>query len=268
MKVCVNCGIELRDDEYFCGGCGSYQPDKRSFGQKIDEIQDEAKINGRNIYDRGAFRPEEKNYEIDMSEDEAVDSFSNTPIKNETYRPLSCNDDLVNKPKRSRRTKSHMGTLGKVICVIAIIILFFWAKDRFLDSSEKVAEGFFSAMCDMKSDKVLEYCYKEKEETQEAKELREYLSDLNKFELQYDLSYKINNNKELSSLEKKEFWKNISSETMFINKENDDLKEFNVCKVTITSKDLSSGETKNLVVELYVGKVKGKWKVIGIDEKE
>lgn len=91
---------------------------------------------------------------------------------------------------------------------------------------------------------------------------------MKKFELQYDLSYKINGNKELSSLEKKEFWKNISSETMFIDEDNDDLKEFVVYKVTITSKDLSLGEKENLSVELYVGKVKGKWKVIGIDGKE
>ena len=54
----------------------------------------------------------------------------------------------------------------------------------------------------------------------------------------------------------------------FIDKENDDLKEFIVCKTTITSKDLSSGAEEKLNVEVYIGKVKGNWKVIGIDEKE
>lgn len=268
MKSCINCGIELRDDEYFCGGCGSYQPDGRSLDIVKNDVQEEAKIKGRNIYERGSFRPEEKSYEMDMSMDEAVDTFSNKPVKNEAYKPLAVNDELVNKSKKNRRTKSHMGTLGKVICVIAIIVLFFWAKDRFLESSEKIAEGFLGDLCEMKSDKILDYCYDGKEETEEAKELKVYLSEIKKFEAQYNLSYKINNNKELSSLEKKEFWKNLSSETMFIDEENDDLKEFTVYNVAITSNDLSSGETENLTVELYVGKVKGKWKVIGIDEKE
>lgn len=277
MKHCVSCGLELRDNEFFCGGCGAYQPDTRSLGEEKNYGYEdvEVKVNERNIYTSGYYEHEDNNYEIDLEKDEAVDTLNKATVENVAYKPLACNDHLVNKPKRDRRTKRHMSTFSKVICVIAVIVLLFWAKDRFLDSSDKVADGFLDSLCELKSDKVLEYCFKEKkddkndkEENDEVKKVRESLSDLEKYESQYNLSYKINSNKEFSSLDKKDFWENISSETMFITEDNDELKELNLYKVTITKNDLSSGSIENINVELYVGKVKGRWKVVGIDKKD
>ena len=40
MKECVNCGIQLNDDEYYCEACGNFQPDDRTTdGMKTPDLK-------------------------------------------------------------------------------------------------------------------------------------------------------------------------------------------------------------------------------------
>lgn len=276
MKTCVNCGMDLRDDEYFCRGCGTYQPDERN----LDAIEEENKdykssveiVSETNFFDSSLYYQElykEEEKVVDLEKDEAIDYINGTTKRTlDTYRPLACNDELVNKPKRNRRTKRTMGTVGKVIIAIGLVCLVFFMKDKFLTSHEKISEGFLDAVCEFKSDKAMEYCFIDDKISEEAKKAKKEIESLEKISLQYDISYRIQNTKEFTSLEKKEFWKNLSDETMFITEDNDDMKEFVLNKVNITRKDLSTGNIENIVFDLYVGKVKGKWKIVGLDKEE
>ena len=270
LKKCVNCGIELTDDEYFCGGCGTYQPDTRSLGEKKSEIkvEDEADYeseskNEPNIV-KSVYKPEEEMIEIDMEKDEPIDSFNTSSYTSSGYNTYQAsNYASIN----NRKTKNPAKIAIVVVCIIGILLAGYIIKDRFIGSPKKTAVGFMDALCDFNADKMLDYyAGGENKNSEEAKQLKAAFALVDLIAAQYDITYKIKSYDELSGSKEKDFWDNATDETVFVSERN--VKKVVICKVSVTTKDTSTGMSETAESELYIGKYKGKWKVIGMATKE
>lgn len=264
MKNCINCGITLADDEYFCGGCGAYQPEEDS--PRNDKVNKETESENKVV--KSISKPEEKMIEIDMEEDEPVYAFNtnaNSVPLNSTYQ----NSTYVNPGYTSSSKKSSSINPVKIalvaVIIIGLLVVGYIIKDRFIGSPKKTAVAFMDALCDLDFEKMVESMANgDSASNTEVKEMQEYYSAIKTLSAYIKISYKIDKCEKISSVEKDNVWITSQSENSYFLVSKNKVDDVRVYYVTVTNENTANNTTTTSQLKLYVGKYKWKWKVVGI----
>lgn len=261
MKECVNCGTQLNDDEYYCEACGNFQPDDRSSGGMNGSYYEAETV-------KPLHKPEEKMIEIDMEADEPIDSFNPVSNNSNTYGGYAGNNyDYGSEVAYNKKTNNPYKIVFAVAFVFILLIAGIVIKDRVIKNPRTAAEYYLESLCEMDGEKLMDsMAGGEKLSAEEKKQFEAMCTLIGVYAKQYDISYTIKSVKELSDSEEEIFWNTINPNQVYTSKSK--VKKMAICKVNVEAKDKQtflSQETEN---EVYVGKYKGRWKVIGVKTLE
>lgn len=229
MKFCSKCGEQLEDAQTFCASCGAEQ---------------------------------ETNVVTSM-EQEVKDEQAPVPVEQGPIGQASPSYNALPTIEPTNKKNTYIGIAA--IVVIAILAVMGVKNLFFAGNPEKVADEFMTAMFDGDADKLVDCIahsneYEEDVKGAELSELKDAFSMIGE---SVELTHEVTDSEKLSKSDLKEFWKdNEYGRQVYV--EEKSVKKMYKCTVKINIKAEFMGKTvdESEEMKLYIGKVKGKYKVL------
>lgn len=152
-------------------------------------------------------------------------------------------------------------TVGIVTLIVAVVvsILVIGRNNGNSNIAETTAENFLRAFVQMDGKKMMSYIAYSKEHKEDVEEDWGDMGN-DKDMKSYKIKYKISGSRKLSEDDIEEFWYEHEDDT-YVDEE--DVKEITLVMARLTMAD--SSEEASMRFDIYVGKYKGKWKVIAME---
>ena len=289
MKFCTNCGFQLDDSAAFCTKCGSKQKsgqsilgDSTSNDNRVEEVsadnvyeQSSYEQNMSDVYHQGKGESDNFNYEQQYFSPNGYEqngygqngyeqnSYGQNSYGQNGYGQNNYNQGNFGQAPLKKKSKAPLiiGITSAIVAVIAIVIgIFLLTSSGGANSAKGAAEGFLKAYCKLDGKKMVKYIAYSSEYKDDIQDIIDEYDDSSSYISLIDMSYKIKSTKKLSKSETEDFWYDNEYDTFV---DEDDVTELTEVKASVSISVFGEKETESM--SIYVGKYKGKWKVIYTD---
>lgn len=299
MKFCTSCGKPNDDNAMFCVVCGARQNVDVAPNQPQNENNNSAQINF--FKDNGSisnvqesvvpdnqqnnqptgFVPNNQqngfaqdnaqnnfvpnNQQNDFAQGNYTDGFVNTNQSVNPNEPAPQQFNQFGEPQQPVKKKSKAPliiglSVNIVVVIVAIVLVIIFLGGGNKNSAEGAAKGYLDALAKLDMKKMASYVAYSSEYKDEFEDFEDDLSDDMSYLQSIKITYKISGTKKLSKSAVEDFWDDYDWEVYV---DEDDISNLTLVKAKVTMSFLGQKESRD--VEIYVGKYKGKWKVIYSD---